>query len=79
MAREGSDAGGGGAVAGGGARTFRRYVERYYSFDPDVEVELEQFEDVIGRHFRQPPEGLGNDDTSASHMWCTLRRPCNAL
>ena len=54
-------------------------VNDLYSFDPDVEVELEQFEDVIGRHFRQPPEGLGNDNTPASHMWRTLRRPCNAL
>ena len=54
-------------------------VNDLYAFDPDVEVELEQFEDVIGRHFRQPPEGLGNDNTPASHMWRTLRRPCNAL
>ena len=54
-------------------------VNDLYSFDPDVEVELEQFEDVIGRHFRQPAEGLGNDCSPASHMWRTLRRPCNAL
>ena len=54
-------------------------VNDLYSFDPDVEVELEQFEDIVGRHFRQPPEGLGNDSTPASHMWRTLRRPCNAL
>ena len=54
-------------------------VNDLYSFDPDVHVELEQFEDVIGREFRQPPEGLGNDNTPASHMWRTLRWPCNAL
>ena len=54
-------------------------VNDLYSFDPDVEVELGQFEDVIGRHFKQPAEGLGNDSTPASHMWRTLRRPCNAL
>ena len=54
-------------------------VNDLYSFDPDVHVELGQFEDVIGREFRQPPEGLGNDNTPASHMWRTLRRPCNAL
>ena len=39
----------------------------------------QQFEDVVGRHFRQPPEGLGNDNTPSSHMWRTLRRPCNTL
>ena len=54
-------------------------VNDLYSFDPDVHVVIEQFEDVIGRHFRQPPEGLGNDNTPASHMWRTIRRPCNAL
>ena len=54
-------------------------VNDLYSFDPDAEAELEEFEDVVGRHFRQPPEGLGNDNTPASHMWRTLRRPCNAL
>ena len=54
-------------------------VNDLYSFEPDVVVELEEFEDVIGRHFKQPPEGLGNDSTPASHMWRTLRRPCNPL
>jgi hypothetical protein len=50
-----------------------------YSFDPDVHVEWEDFEDVLGRGFKQPVEGLGNDNTSSSHMWRTLRRPSNAL
>ena len=50
-----------------------------YAFDPTLVVELEELEDVVGRHFRQPPEGLGNDNTPASHMWCTLQRPRNAL
>jgi len=54
-------------------------VNDLYSFDPDVVVELGDFEDIIGRHFKQPKEGLGNDSTPSSHMWRTLRRPCNAL
>jgi HD domain len=54
-------------------------VNDLYSFDPDVVVELGDFEDVIGRHFRQPEEGLGNDNSPSAHMWRTLRRPCNAL
>ena len=54
-------------------------VNDLYSFDPEILIELDQFEDVIGRNFKQPSEGLGNDNTSASHMWRTLRRPCNAL
>ena len=54
-------------------------VNDLYSFDPDTVVELDEFEDVIGRHFKQPPEGLGNDNTPVAHMWRTIRRPCNAL
>jgi hypothetical protein len=50
-----------------------------YTFDADVKVEVEDFEDIIGRHFKQPEEGLGNDNTPASHMWRTIRRPSNAL
>ena len=50
-----------------------------YSFDPDLEVELTEFEDVIRSNFRQPEEGLGNDSSPSAHMWRTLRRPCNAL
>jgi hypothetical protein len=46
-----------------------------YSFDPDVHVELEEFEDIVGRHFRQPEEGLGWDNTPASHIWRSIRRP----
>ena len=37
-----------------------------YAFDPDVEVHVEDFEDIIGRHFRQPEEGLGNDGSPAA-------------
>ena len=54
-------------------------VNDVYSFDPNVVVTMDQFEDIIGRNFKQPKEGLGNDNTPASHMWRTLRRPCNAL
>ena len=50
-----------------------------YSFDPNLEVPLEEFEDIVGRHFRQPAEGLGNDNSPSAHMWRTLQRPCNAL
>jgi hypothetical protein len=54
-------------------------VNDLYSFDPNVIVTMDQFEDIIGRHFKQPKEGLGNDNTPSSHMWRTIIRPCNAL
>lgn len=46
-----------------------------YSFDPDVKVSLDDFTDIIGRNFKQPKEGLGFDNTSASHIWRSIRRP----
>jgi hypothetical protein len=54
-------------------------VHDIYSFDPDVHVELEEFEDVIGRNFRQPAEGLGFDNSPSAHMWRTLRQPTKYL
>jgi len=54
-------------------------VHDIYSFDPNVTVTLDEFEDVIGRNFRQPEEGLGNDNSPSSHMWRTLIRPTKYL
>ena len=54
-------------------------VNDLYSFDPNAQVTLEEFEDVVGRHFKQPKEGLGNDNSPVAHMWRTWVRPANAL
>lgn len=50
-----------------------------YSFDPNAVVSLDEFVDVIGRHFRQPEEGLGYDSSPSAHMWRTLIRPTKYL
>jgi hypothetical protein len=54
-------------------------VNDIYSFDPNAVVELEEFEDIIGRNFRQPAEGLGYDNSPVAHMWRTLIRPTKYL
>jgi hypothetical protein len=54
-------------------------VNDLYSFDPNVEVHLEEFEDVLGRNFRQPEEGLGFDNSPVAHMWRTLMWPTRFL
>ena len=54
-------------------------VHDIYSFDPNAVVSWEPFIDIVGRNFRQPEEGLGNDDTPAAHMWRTIRRPTKYL
>jgi hypothetical protein len=54
-------------------------VHDIYSFDPEAEVSWEPFVDIIGRNFKQPAEGLGNDNSPTSHMWRTIRRPTKYL
>lgn len=50
-------------------------VSDLYAFDPDAVVSMDRFVDIIGRHFKQPQEGLGNDGSSVAHMWRTLVNP----
>jgi len=50
-------------------------VNDLYSFDPGVKVELGDFEDLVGRQFRQPKEGLGFDNSPVAHMWRSLMDP----
>ncbi|MCZ6643967.1 MAG: hypothetical protein O7F71_20515 [Gammaproteobacteria bacterium] len=54
-------------------------VNDLYSFEPDVQVSVEEFTDVIGRHFRQPREGLGFDGSPVAHMWRSMIWPNNFL
>jgi hypothetical protein len=50
-------------------------VNDLYAFDANAKVSLDQFIDIIGRHFKQPREGLGNDNSPNAHMWRTLINP----
>jgi len=50
-------------------------VNDLYAFDPNVVVTLDPFLDIIGRHFRQPKEGLGHDNSPVAHMWRTIADP----
>ena len=54
-------------------------VNDLYAFDPNAKVSLDPFIDIIGRHFKQPKEGLGNDNSPSAHMWRTLARPDSPL
>lgn len=54
-------------------------VNDLYSFDPDAHVSLEQFADILGRHFKQPEEGLGNDGSPVAHIWRTIANPDTPL
>jgi hypothetical protein len=54
-------------------------INDIYSFDPNAVVDFSEFEDVIGRNFAQPAEGLGFDGSPVAHMWRTMIWPNNFL
>jgi len=54
-------------------------INDLYAFDPTVQVQLEEFTDVVGRHFKQPKEGLGWDTSPSAHMWRTIMMPTKYL
>jgi hypothetical protein len=54
-------------------------VNDLYAFDPNVQVSLEEFTDIVGRNFRQPEEGLGFDASPSAHMWRTIIWPTKYL
>jgi hypothetical protein len=58
-----------------------RHITLYddYGFDRSAPINLEPFVDIIGRHFRQPKEGLGNDNSPVAHMWRTIIDPIKPL
>ncbi|MFC8449294.1 hypothetical protein [Kitasatospora sp. NPDC057223] len=50
-----------------------------FAFDPDEAIDISEFEDELGRCFRQPREGLGFDGSPVAHMWRTMIWPNNFL
>ena len=54
-------------------------VNDLYAFEPGVNPQLEQFTDLIGRHFKQPKEGLGFDSSPVAHMWRSIAMPDRPL
>jgi len=64
------------------ARNHKWYMEArlvtlndLYAFDENAEVSIDEFRDIIGRHFKQPKEGLGYDNSAVAHMWRSIERP----
>lgn len=54
-------------------------VNDLYSFDPNKKVTIDPFIDIVGRHFKQPKEGLGYDNSPTAHMWRTIMFPDRPL
>lgn len=54
-------------------------VNDLHAFDPNVCPQREQFTDIIGRHFKQPREGLGFDGSATAPMRRSIARPDHPL
>lgn len=54
-------------------------VNDLYAFEPGVVVTIDPFMDIIGKHFKNPKEGLGYDNSPVAHMWRTIAMPDNPL
>jgi hypothetical protein len=50
-----------------------------YSFDPEAPISLDPFQDIVGRHFQTPREGLGFDGSPVAHMWRSIIWPGRPL
>jgi len=50
-----------------------------YFFEKTDTPDPEIFTDILGRHFRQPEDGLGFDGSPTAHMWRTMIWPNNFL
>ncbi len=54
-------------------------VNDLYAFDQNAVVSMDPFIDIIGRHFKQPKEGLGFDNSPVAHMWRSIAFPDHPL
>jgi hypothetical protein len=50
-----------------------------YVYENAEQIDPEIFEDIIGRNFRQPSDGLGFDGSPVAHMWRTMIWPNNFI
>ncbi len=50
-----------------------------YAFNPDKEVTLDPFIEILERHFKTPKEGLGFDNSPVAHMWRSMAEPLRPL
>ena len=54
-------------------------VNDLYAFDPNSKVSMDPFIEILGRHFKQPKDGLGFDNSPVAHMWRSIAMPDHPL
>lgn len=50
-----------------------------YAFNPNIDPQIDDFREIIDKHFRHPAEGLGYDNSPVAHMWRSMAMPDNPL
>ena len=50
-------------------------VNDLYAFDSSKVMKIDPFLDIVGRHFKNPEEGLGNDNSPSAHMFRAMSTP----
>jgi predicted HD phosphohydrolase len=50
-----------------------------YAFDPTIKIPQDRFDHLIEKHWRDPAEGLGFDNSSAAHLWRSISYPDTPL
>jgi len=63
---------------GDGERGTKAYAI-FGAFDANAVVTLDPYIDLLGKYFKTPKEGLGNDNSPVAHMWRTIAMPDTAL
>ena len=50
-------------------------INDLYAFNPNIDPDIEDFRDIIDKHFRHPEGGLGYDNSPCAHMWRSMANP----
>jgi hypothetical protein len=50
-------------------------INDLYAFDPNKKIAQDAFDHLIDKHWRDPKEGLGYDNSTAAHLWRSLSYP----
>ena len=54
-------------------------INDLYAFNPNIDPDIDDFRDIIDKHFRHPEEGLGYDNSPCAHMWRSMANPDSPL
>lgn len=54
-------------------------INDLYAFNPNIDPDIEDFRDIIDKHFRHPEDGLGYDNSPCAHMWRSMANPDSPL